>query len=72
MRVQSHVALKLHLKHADIRRHLKRSRTYPGVLPMQVKCTFGYAQSSGFSGWCASVQFRTDIDTLIGNSIASL
>ena len=26
--------LKLHLKHADIRRHLKRSRTYPGVLPI--------------------------------------
>ena len=26
--------LKLHLKHADIRHYLKRSRTYPGVLPI--------------------------------------
>ena len=26
--------LKTHLQHADIRYHLKRSRTYPGVLPI--------------------------------------
>jgi len=26
--------LKTHLQHADVRRHLKRSRTYPGVFPL--------------------------------------
>jgi hypothetical protein len=26
--------LKSHFEHADIRRHLKRSTTYPGVLPL--------------------------------------